>query len=228
MIKKRSILFNGIVAVGVAFLCLSLHKYIVPQRKSVLLEQFLDSVGLTIMLLGLYLRISARGYKLEKHLDTGGLIKDGPYSLTRNPMYLGSFLVGFGVIIMLFIWWMLLVYMVFFLVWYWPQVYYEQKWLVRKYGQAYLDYCTSTSCFFPRFKTLVSFNARKHMPLKIKWIKREWNTLLVFSLIALIAEGYQDYNFYGFADFAREGLFFLLIIFYFVLFGVLFRTDKGE
>lgn len=228
MIKKRSIFFNGIIAAVIGFLYLSLHRYLVPQRQNILIEQILDSLGLTVMLLGLYLRISARGYKFEKHFDKPVLITDGPYALTRNPMYLASFLIGLGLIILLLKWWVPATYIVFFLVWYWPQIHNEQERLREKFGQEYINYCKTTPCFFPRPKALISFKARKYIPLRMSWIKKEWNTILVWSVVAFVAEGYQDINFYGFGDFVREFMLLLLIMFYFTMFAVMFRIDKSN
>lgn len=226
MIKKRSILFNGIIIAAAGFLCLFLYRYLVPQRQSVLTEQILDSLGLTAILFGQYLRISARGYKYEKHLDRDVLITDGPYALTRNPMYLASFLMGLGFVILLLKWWMITVYMAFFLVWYWPQIRSEQKRLRKKFGQDYVNYCKTTPCFFPRPTALINLKARNYIPIKMAWIKKEWNTILVWSVVAFVAEAYQDINLYSFSDFAREFIFLLLIIFYFTVFVILFRVDK--
>ncbi len=228
MIKKRSIFFNGIIIVASGFLCLHLHRGVVPERQSVLTEQILDSLGLTVILFGQYLRISARGYKYEKHLDGDVLITDGPYALTRNPMYLASFLIGIGLVTLLLKWWMIMVYIAFFLVWYWPQVRNEQKRLGKKFGQDYVNYCKATPCFFPRPATLMNLEMKNYIPIKTAWIKKEWNTILVWSAVAFVAETYEDINFYSFADFAREFIFLLLIIFYFTVFAILFRVDKGS
>ena len=228
MIKKRSIFFNGVIIATTGFLCLYLYKYLAPQHRNVLTEQILDALGLTVILFGQYLRISARGYKFEKHFEKAVLITDGPYALTRNPMYLASFLIGFGLMILLLKWWILPIYIVFFLAWYWSQIHNEQELLKKKFGQEYAYYCKTTPCFFPRLKTLISFNARKYIPLKITWIKKEWNTILVWSVVAFVAEGYQDINFYSFGDFVREFILLLLIIFFFTAFAVMFRVDKDS
>lgn len=228
MIKKRSIFLNGVIIAAAGFLCLYLYRYLAQQRQNVLVEQILDPLGLTIILFGQYLRISARGYKFEKHFEKAVLITDGPYALSRNPMYLASFLIGLGLTILLLKWWTLPTYIVFFLVWYWPQIHNEQERLKKKFGQEYTCYCKTTPCFFPRLKTLISFKARKYIPLKMIWIKKEWNTILVWSVVAFVAEGYQDINFYSFGDFVREFILLLLIIFYFTVFAVMFRVDKDS
>jgi len=143
----RSIFVNGIIAVIASFLCILLYQHMHPANESATTELVLDSIGLTFVLFGLYIRISARGYKSEKHLECTCLLKEGPYAFVRNPMYLASFLIGLGAVILLLDYWMIPVYMAFFALWYWPQIHNEEKWLIKKFGQEYSDYCKTTPCF---------------------------------------------------------------------------------
>ena len=50
----------------------------------------------------------------------------------------------------------------------------------------------------------------------------------MWSVVAFVAEGYQDINFYSFGDFVREFILLLLIIFFFTAFAVMFRVDKDS
>jgi len=221
--KRRSILVNGIIMAAAGFVCLVLYKYLHPNNRNALTDQILDSVGLTLILFGQYIRISARGYKSEALLKNDAIITDGPYAFVRHPMYLASFLIGMGAAVMLFKWWMVAVYLAFFLLWYGPQIRTEQQWLLKKYGQQYIDYCKKTPCFFPRMKTLISFRAKKYIPLRLAWLKREWNTILVWSIVIVVVEGYQDIHLYTLSGFLRELIFLLLIVFYFAAFAFMFR-----
>jgi len=147
--RRRDIFINGIVISVVGFICLLLHKYMLPYAQSLFSEEILDSVGFIIVLSGQYLRISARGYKSKKHIHKDTLITSGPYALVRNPMYLGSFLIGLGMVILLFRLWVIPVYTTMFSLWYGHQIYDEQQRLKEKFGQEYIDYCKQTPCFFP-------------------------------------------------------------------------------
>ncbi|MBM3243381.1 MAG: hypothetical protein FJZ12_00890 [Candidatus Omnitrophica bacterium] len=60
--------------------------------------------GFSFVLLGQLIRISARGLKAENSQNGNRLIKKGPYSLVRNPMYLGIVLISLGVVLILFKW----------------------------------------------------------------------------------------------------------------------------
>jgi len=223
--KRRSIFVNGIIIAVAGCLCLFLYSQMVPHNRSAVKDQIADSIGLTVILLGQYLRISARGYKSERHIEKTVLLTEGPYAFVRNPMYLASFLIGLGLVILLLDLWMIPVYGGFFLLWYWPQIHDEQEWLVKRFGQEYIDYCKTTPCFLPRLRALVSFKAKTYIPLKTVWIKKEWNTIFIWSLVAVVVEGYQDITSFSFAVFAKEFAFLLLILFYFTAFAILFRAD---
>ena len=223
--KRRSILVNGIIIAVAGFVCILLYRHLRQSNRTAFTDQIVDSVGLTIVLIGQYLRISARGYKSEKHLLKNMLIVDGPYAFVRNPMYLASFLIGLGIVILLLRWWLIPVYLGLFLLWYWPQIHNEQKWLVEKFAQEYVNYCKETPCFFPHLKALVGLKAKKYIPLKLAWLKKEWNTILIWSLVVVIVEGYEDISSYSFEVFVKEFLFLLLIVFYFTAFAFLFREE---
>lgn len=205
--------------------CLLFYRFIVPSHQSARTDLIMDSIGLTVILLGQYLRISARGYKSEHLARENALVATGPYALVRNPMYLASFLIGLGLVTMLFRWWMPAVYLGFFALWYYPQIHTESQWLREKFGQSYIDYCKTTPCFFPRPGALWRRRAEKYMPLKLGWIKKEWNTILTWSLVVVVVEGYSDITSFTFAVFLRESALLVLLILYFVGFAFLFHSD---
>src|SRR5436853_7760781 len=68
-------------------------------------------IGSGIAVVGLGLRAWACGHLRKKaELDTSG-----PYSYTRNPLYLGSFLITIGFAIASGVWWLALLSVIFFL-----------------------------------------------------------------------------------------------------------------
>lgn len=108
--------------------------------------------GILLIIFGLYLDLSAKlKSKLFKNVEENKLITDGVYSIVRNPVYSGWFLVCTGIIfiannLMLFIvppiCWM---YMTVFL------ILTEEKWLKDLYGQEYTDYCSKVNRCIPWF-----------------------------------------------------------------------------
>ena len=102
-------------------------------------------VGGAIALIGLALRGWAAGC-----LDKGRtLAVGGPYAYTRNPLYLGSLLIGAG-----FVWagrsWLIAVALVALFVFvYWPVMRSEETFLRQRFGPAYDRYASQVSLLFP-------------------------------------------------------------------------------
>lgn len=122
-----------------------LYGYIMCVAALALAKQEIFLPGLAIALAGIALRIWSAGY-IEKNdrLATGG-----PYSLCRNPLYLGSFIFGIGSVIAIRVWWMLPVYILGFALFYVPTVMNEQKFLSGKFGEEFAEFCRRTPSFIP-------------------------------------------------------------------------------
>jgi len=130
-------------------------------------------VGSTIALLGLALRAWAAGF-VEKDAS---LAISGPYALTRNPLYLGSALIGAGFavagrsLIMAIAFAALLIFI------YVPVIRREEEFLRAKFGQAYREYAIDVPVFFPRFGASAS-------PGQFRWSRykrnREYEAALGF------------------------------------------------
>ena len=72
--------------------------------------------------------------------SNGELVKNGPFSLLRNPLYFGNLLLSLGLSLMSGIIWMPLVVLVIFYGQYIPIVAWEEKKLLRIFGERYLQY----------------------------------------------------------------------------------------
>jgi protein-S-isoprenylcysteine O-methyltransferase Ste14 len=102
--------------------------------------------SLLLVIPGLLLRAYASGY-VKKNDE---LTMTGPYAYTRNPLYLGSFMMAFGfaaasrsmVIILLLVLLFLLIYA--------PTIYAEEQFL-RSTFPAFAGYCRDVPRLFPRF-----------------------------------------------------------------------------
>ena len=214
-IKRRSILVNGIIVACAGLILLYFYCSITPTKQSTLVECVLDAIGLAIVFFGQLLRISARGYKSRQMDKNASLIATGPYALVRHPMYFGSFLIGLGLVTALLKIWVVPVYILLYLLWYRWQIYNEEKHLVQKFGQAYLDYSQTTSRFFPHLRVLVGLNLKECMPLRLEWIKKEWGTILAWVLVVAFFEGCYELQWYGVAALLKEliSLFLLMSVF---------------
>jgi protein-S-isoprenylcysteine O-methyltransferase Ste14 len=104
-------------------------------------------VGGAVALLGLALRAWAAGH-IRKN---AALATSGPYAYTRNPLYLGSFLLGLGFTIASSRPLLGLAFAGLFLGIYWPVMRVEAATLADLFGADYRRYAESVPLFFPRF-----------------------------------------------------------------------------
>ncbi|MDO8579935.1 MAG: phosphatase PAP2 family protein [Candidatus Omnitrophota bacterium] len=187
-------------------------------------EDLLDICGFGLVLLGFIFRISARGYKSE-HSDSGRtLVKDGPYTLTRNPMYLGTFLIGAGVVTLLFHFTLFLIFMAICLMIYIPQIKKEEALLLNHFGQEYSHYCQTVPRTFPKLSSWL--NLPKYFRIKISWIKKEFLSLALIIVSIVAVEIWIDTKMFGYQELLSETLELILILILFMsMFGWLFLEE---
>jgi len=79
------------------------------------------------------------------------LAERGPYACMRNPMYVGRFLLGLGIVLLLDVrWYVLGPYVLGYCVYVQSRVLREEARLVPALGQPYLDYCQRIPRWLPR------------------------------------------------------------------------------
>ncbi|MGD0697795.1 MAG: isoprenylcysteine carboxylmethyltransferase family protein [Terriglobia bacterium] len=146
--------------------------------------------GAAVALVGLLLRGSAAGY-LEKGQK---LATHGPYRYMRNPLYLGSFVMGSGFAIAAASWTLGLAFLVFFLLIYAPVMRREEEELQRQFGGEYERYAGSVPLFFPTFLRRAgrdtSASARERFQWKRYRNNREYEAALgyIVGLVFLAAK----------------------------------------
>jgi protein-S-isoprenylcysteine O-methyltransferase Ste14 len=143
-------------------------------------------LGAMAILPGLVLRALASGHVRKNE----ALATTGPYAYTRNPLYLGSLLIGVGFAIAARSWWIGLVLMTMFFAIYLPVIYGEEKFLRDKFRD-YAEYARNVPRTFPRFTRY--HGAQKgsgEFSFPLYRQHREYNALLgaVFMLAVLIAK----------------------------------------
>lgn len=104
------------------------------------------AIGGAVALVGLLIRAWASGH-IRKNQN---LAVSGPYSYTRNPLYLGSFILGVGFTIASGVWWLGLIFVVLFLGIYLPVMRVEAQDLTTIFGAEYEKYARQVPLFFPR------------------------------------------------------------------------------
>lgn len=128
--------------VPLGFLCAAIFLLLAKPTRTALLA------GAFVSLLGLAIRAWAAGH-IRKNAQ---LATSGPYAFTRNPLYLGSFLLGLGFTIASGQVVLGLLFVALFLGIYFPVMRVEASTLGELFGKEYEVYRESVPLFFPRLR----------------------------------------------------------------------------
>jgi protein-S-isoprenylcysteine O-methyltransferase Ste14 len=128
-------------------------------------------IGVGVALPGLLVRAWASGH-VEKNEQ---LAISGPYAHTRNPLYLGSLILGAGFALAARSWWIAVVIVVFFVAIYVPVIRAEERFLRGRFRE-FEDYASHVPSLFPH---LSRFGESAH-PFSWDLYRkhREYNALL--------------------------------------------------
>ena len=133
--------------------------------------------GLPIALAGAILRaLAASVIRKDAVLTTSG-----PYAWTRNPLYLGSSLLGLGFAIMSGSWIAAALIILPSFIIYPNVIRNEEAHLARLFPDGFLKYRTRVPRFLPRFSATDGFYQMKHYVAN-----REYNTALGFAAVLMI------------------------------------------
>lgn len=183
-------------------------------------EMALEIIGFVLILLGQTIRVSARGYKAENSQDSRALIQGGPYQVVRNPMYLGIFLIGLGVVLAIFKWWAIAIFIIVFIIRYILLIYKEEKKLRSMFPDSYPQYCQKVPRIFPSLSKIIKLDITEYLPLKISWFEKEIGSMLTLLLLVLLIEAWVKITQAGFKSFLGQsawllmtaGVFIILVI----------------
>lgn len=145
---------------------LMLPLFILGLRQSQGIERFLggkaqltwEVVCLLISLLGLFVRCLVAGYvpRGTSGRNTKGQLAEvlnttGVYSIVRNPLYLGNFIIVLGVLLFTQAWWLVLIGTFGFL-WYYERIIFcEEEFLRKKFGNTFVEWANKTPLCIPKF-----------------------------------------------------------------------------
>lgn len=141
-------------------------------------------IGGGVALLGLALRAWASGHVRKNDI----LAVSGPYAYTRNPLYLGSFIIGLGFTVAAGRWILGVVFAVFFLCIYVPVMRIESKTLAQLFGESYAKYSGAVPLFLPRpypYRTIEATKFDGSLYLRYREYQALLGLLLAWILLAL-------------------------------------------
>jgi protein-S-isoprenylcysteine O-methyltransferase Ste14 len=131
------------------------------------------ALGAILVVPGLLVRALASGHVRKNE----ALATSGPYAYTRNPLYLGSLLIGLGFAVTARSWWVGLALALMFFAIYLPVIRNEETFLRRKFSE-FDEYARRVPRMFPR----LARGAPSQAPAKFSWdlyLKhREYNAVL--------------------------------------------------
>ncbi len=113
------------------------------------------------------------------------LMTEGPYSLCRNPLYLGSFLVAFSVGLFLKGPFILASVSLAALAYVYATLPCEERDLESCHGLAYREYCRKTARFYPRWS---SFRTPEWIEVNVRGLRIEGKRMLVWLWLPAICE----------------------------------------
>ena len=118
-------------------------------------------LGLILIVLGLLIRALASGHVRKNE----ALATTGPYAYTRNPLYLGSLLMGVGFCVAARSWWIGAALVIMFFAIYMPVIRSEEAFLRGKFPE-FEEYARTVPRMFPRILP----SNRIPMAVDFRWI----------------------------------------------------------
>jgi protein-S-isoprenylcysteine O-methyltransferase Ste14 len=226
-VKKR-LKINGVIMGCAALVIVFFPRFFLRVYSGGIREEILEALGFALILFGQIIRVSARGYKAEHSQDSQALIQGGPYQVVRNPMYLGIFLIGLGVVLAVFKWWAIVVFIIVFIIRYILLIYTEEKKLGAMFPQTYPEYCRKVPRIFPALSSIIKLDIIEYLPIKIIWFKKEIGSILTLLLLTLFIESWEEIAQEGLRFYLRQSIWIALTFILFIIFVVLLSQRTKE
>jgi len=182
-----------LVAIVIVLLGMSYFEYPGHSEKW---DDIWELICLSISFLGVGIRFFTVGYtpKGTSGTNTRKQIADtlnttGMYSTIRHPLYLGNFIIWFGVSAFFYLWWVSLITILIFWLYYERIMFAEEEFLREKFGNPYSDWADKTPAFIPDIRKWhssdMTFSFRKA-------VKNEYKTffavIVSFTVLEIIGD----------------------------------------
>ena len=143
-------------------------------------------IGGVIAVLGLMIRAWASGHIRKARV----LAISGPYAHTRNPLYVGTFLIGAGFTVASGVWWLALLFCILFLGIYLPVMSIEREDIHAIFGREFEEYARNVPMFIPRLSVWKKTGEKFDFQLYLQY--REYRAAIgvAVALVVLAAKAY--------------------------------------
>ncbi len=158
-----------------------------PRDAGVEFEDVWVLVCIGVSFLGFLVRVYTIGYAPEgtsgrntKRQKADTLNTTGAYSLVRNPLYLGNFLITLGISMYARVWWLVLIYVLMFWLFYERVIFLEEGFLREKFGKTWEDWAARTPTIIPKLKGF----KRSAVPFSIRNVLSGENHVFINIVLA--------------------------------------------
>jgi protein-S-isoprenylcysteine O-methyltransferase Ste14 len=218
---------------------LGIPVFLVAIKHSGILEnKFGDYVGdiwgicaIIISFLGLIIRIITVGYaprgtsgRNTKSQVAETLNTTGMYSISRNPLYLGNFIIVLGITLFIQVWWLAL--LVWFGFWFYYEriIFTEEEFLRNKFKNQFMEWAKKTPIVIPRFKNW----QKPELGFSFKTVcRREFSTFFSIAVTFFMLEILTNFIIHGkLAVHNSWSIFFIVSLGIYITFFILKKKTK--
>ena len=149
-------------------------------------EYIVKGISIILVIAGVILRAWAAGcagnHTRTSNIEAGKLATNGPYAFVRNPIYLGSIVLGVGMVGIVGDWRLSPLCFGTFAALYFVIIPAEEEFLQREYPLEYKVYCRNVRRLLPRF---TPWAGADRTPFAWQPALREWQTVII--LVSILA-----------------------------------------
>jgi len=215
-LKKRIQIDSSILSLAVLFTGV-LYRFPTWYPANPVVDNIFDFVGMLLILKGTFLRMAARGHKKAHSGEGHGLVKTGLYAYVRNPMYLGTYLIGAGFVLIAWPWWFLPLFTFFFYLRFNRQVVKEEGYLRKSFGTEFDEYSRKVPRFVPSWSRLRNINLARVCPKEELFSTKEKRALFWWPGAVVLLDVIQEKIVYGRVDLMMICSVFIVAILFFTL-----------
>lgn len=166
------------------------------------LDPWQDALGLLVCAAGQALRFAVIGYAYikrggtNKEIDAPTLVVQGFYAHSRNPMYVGNFLLLVGLAILWNSAFVTLLVLPVMLLAIHAIVRAEERFLEGRFGEEYADYCRRVNRFLPSLRGLPTTMASMHFEWK-RALRKDYGTFFAWTSTAIVFMVVERLHWFG-------------------------------
>ena len=137
-----------------------------------------------------FIGVAIRGWASGHIRKARELAVSGPYAYTRNPLYVGSFILGVGFTVAAGVWWLAILFIALFLGIYLPVMRVEVNDIRQIFGADFDEYEQNVPMFLPRFTRWKKSDGKFDFQLYLQY--REYRAALgaAIAIAALAVKSY--------------------------------------